>query len=226
MADVKADSDDSSSEESDEASNEKKSSPAPNKLSSSDEESSSDSSDDERTKAQLHKKVSKKASKSDEESEEEETSSEEESSEEEEQQPSKAPKKKERDVEMVDVVLPTIESKQAAGKSGKKAHQTPVTPQIQTGGTKTLFVGNLSYSVEQADMEKFFKDAGEIVDVRFSVDSEGEFKGYGHVEFATEEAAQNVSFSSLSHSVELIICNCKQPRMYLSPTGGLHLVQN
>lgn len=41
--------------------------------------------------------------------------------------------------------------------------------------------------------KNFFKDAGEVVDVRFATDREtGDFKGFGHVEFATVEAAQNV----------------------------------
>lgn len=42
--------------------------------------------------------------------------------------------------------------------------------------------------------ENFFKDAGEVVDVRLAVDDDGRFKGYGHVEFATPDQAQNVSF--------------------------------
>lgn len=45
--------------------------------------------------------------------------------------------------------------------------------------------------------EGFFKDAGEVVDVRFATDDTGKFKGFGHVEFATAEAAQNVSFCYL-----------------------------
>lgn len=44
--------------------------------------------------------------------------------------------------------------------------------------------------------ENFFKDAGEIVDVRFTTTEDGVFRGFGHVEFATSEAAQKVgSFS-------------------------------
>jgi len=42
--------------------------------------------------------------------------------------------------------------------------------------------------------DNFFKDAGEVVDVRFASDTDGRFKGFGHVEFATAEAAQKVSF--------------------------------
>lgn len=104
--------------------------------------------------------------------------------------------------------------------------QPPGTSPIQATGSKTLFVGNLSFSVEQTDVyvtsivtlhvynkkreffdnyltlwpyrEDFFKDAGEIVSMRFSVDREGAFKGFGHVEFATVEAAQKVYLHLLS----------------------------
>ena len=75
-------------------------------------------------------------------------------------------------------------------KSGKKAPKTPATPQVQSTGSKTLFVSNLSFSIQKEDVEHFFKDAGEVVDVRFSSDADGRFKGFGHVEFATPEAAQ------------------------------------
>ncbi|KAF7808215.1 nucleolin 1 isoform X1 [Senna tora] len=61
----------------------------------------------------------------------------------------------------------------------------------QNTTSKTLYVGNLSFSVEKTDLEILFKDCGEIVDIRLATDREGRFKGFGHVEFATEEAAQN-----------------------------------
>ena len=49
--------------------------------------------------------------------------------------------------------------------------------------------------------ENFFKDCGEVVDVRLAVDGDGRFKGFGHVEFATAEAAQNVClYHCLVHS--------------------------
>lgn len=41
--------------------------------------------------------------------------------------------------------------------------------------------------------ENFFKEAGEVVDVRFSSYDDGTFKGYGHVEFASPEEAQKVT---------------------------------
>ncbi|KAI3931142.1 hypothetical protein MKX01_029332 [Papaver californicum] len=73
-------------------------------------------------------------------------------------------------------------------------HQRPVasptTPQVQNTGSKKLFVGNLSFSLKQKDLEEFFKDAGEIVKVHFTTLKDGRFKGHATVTFATEEAAQ------------------------------------
>ncbi|WVZ22690.1 hypothetical protein V8G54_001234 [Vigna mungo] len=60
----------------------------------------------------------------------------------------------------------------------------------QSAGSKTICAKNLSYSVECADLEDLFKECGEIVDIRLHTDSEGRFKGFGHVEFASAEAAQ------------------------------------
>ncbi|CAL5189998.1 unnamed protein product [Lathyrus oleraceus] len=68
--------------------------------------------------------------------------------------------------------------------------KSPVTPNETKGTLKTVYVGNLSYTVERADMEKLFKGYGEIVDIRLHTDREGKFKGNGHVQFATEESAQ------------------------------------
>jgi hypothetical protein len=42
--------------------------------------------------------------------------------------------------------------------------------------------------------ENFFKEAGEVADVRFALDADQRFKGFGHVEFTTTEAAQKVTF--------------------------------
>ncbi|XP_054809986.1 nucleolin 1-like isoform X2 [Prosopis cineraria] len=67
----------------------------------------------------------------------------------------------------------------------------PAAPKEQNATSKTVFVGNLSYSVERVDLENLFKDCGEIIDIRLATDREGRFKGFGHVEFATQEAARN-----------------------------------
>ncbi|CAK8538163.1 unnamed protein product [Lathyrus sativus] len=68
--------------------------------------------------------------------------------------------------------------------------KSPITPNETKGTSKTVYVGNLSYTVERADIEKLFKDYGEIVDVRLHTDHQGKFRGHAHVQFATEAAAQ------------------------------------
>ncbi|XP_028773842.1 nucleolin 2 [Neltuma alba] len=74
--------------------------------------------------------------------------------------------------------------------SGDGEPTMSATSKEQNATSKMLFVGNLSYSVERADLENLFKDCGEIVDIRFATDREGRFKGFAHVLFATEAAAQ------------------------------------
>ncbi|KAI3909635.1 hypothetical protein MKW98_014052 [Papaver atlanticum] len=91
------------------------------------------------------------------------------------------------DEEMVDAELPKTNSKAA---SESKAPETPTTTQIQKTGSKKLFVGNLSFSLEQEELEEFFKDAGQIVNVQFATHGDGRFKGHAIVEFATEESVQ------------------------------------
>ncbi|XP_017230474.1 nucleolin 1 isoform X2 [Daucus carota subsp. sativus] len=83
------------------------------------------------------------------------------------------------------------EEKKTPKLDANKATKTPSTPQAAATGGKTLFMGNLAFSVEISDVEDFFRNAGEIGDVRLAEDRDGKFKGFGHVEFATAEAAQD-----------------------------------
>ncbi|KAJ8770030.1 hypothetical protein K2173_009777 [Erythroxylum novogranatense] len=89
------------------------------------------------------------------------------------------------DEEMVDTETPNTTSNQS-----DLIRKIPKTPATASEGSKTLFVGNLPYQVEQADVECFFQGVGEVVDVRLAFDADQRFKGFGHVEFATAEAAQ------------------------------------
>ncbi|KAL3583957.1 hypothetical protein D5086_015018 [Populus alba] len=151
--------------------------PAPaaqKKADSSDDDSDSDeSSSEDEVKATAQKESSSEEESSSDGSESEEDS--------EDEKPAKTPKKNGTDVEMVDADI----------KSDVKTPKTPVTPVTQENtGSKTLFVGNLSFQVERADVENFFKGAGEVADVRFALDADERFRGFGHVEFTTAEAAQ------------------------------------
>ncbi|KAJ4868623.1 RRM domain-containing protein [Raphanus sativus] len=57
------------------------------------------------------------------------------------------------------------------------------------GGIKTLFARNISFQVERSDIEEFFKEAGQVVDVKFDTSKkygeESKYLGFGVVEFAT-----------------------------------------
>ncbi|KAI3976418.1 hypothetical protein MKX01_008276 [Papaver californicum] len=108
-------------------------------------------------------------------------------SDEEEQQRKRLKVTVDKDEEMEDSESPKTNSKAAIES---KAPETPITTQIQKTASRKLFVGNLSFSLEQEDLEEFFKDAGEIVNVHFATHGDGRFKGNAIVEFATEESVQ------------------------------------
>ncbi|KAL0664282.1 hypothetical protein Bca4012_101120 [Brassica carinata] len=60
-----------------------------------------------------------------------------------------------------------------------------------TGGSRTLFAGNLALQVKKSDIKEFFQEAGEVVDVKFGMGrDDGSFRGFGHILFASPVEAQ------------------------------------
>jgi cold-inducible RNA-binding protein len=56
---------------------------------------------------------------------------------------------------------------------------------------KKLYVGNLAYSTTQDQVRELFEQAGEVAEVTLITDRDtGRPKGFGFVEMATEEGAQ------------------------------------
>jgi cold-inducible RNA-binding protein len=54
-----------------------------------------------------------------------------------------------------------------------------------------LFVGSLAWSATDADLEDFFKQAGNVVSAKVIVDREtNRSKGFGFVEMSTDEEAK------------------------------------
>lgn len=53
---------------------------------------------------------------------------------------------------------------------------------------------------------EFFKNAGEVVDVRLATDQEGNFRGFGHVEFASAEDAKKVMIFICVFTVTVKVC--------------------
>ncbi|KAK3031704.1 hypothetical protein RJ639_035290 [Escallonia herrerae] len=122
-----------------------------------------------------------KQSSSDESSDEsfDETSSEEDDQtyDEDEEQPFKA----NNDVEMTDAGSAQAQTKLASSMAA-------AAPLGETLETKAVFVRNLSKDVEEADLEKFFQEAGEIARVYLAAT-----KIFAYVEFTTVEAAQKAT---------------------------------
>jgi nucleolin len=57
-------------------------------------------------------------------------------------------------------------------------------------GCKTLFMGNLSFEIQEEQVRAFFGHCGEIYEVRWAYRDDGEFKGIGWVEFNEEDSLQ------------------------------------
>merc|ERR1712037_1072663 len=62
---------------------------------------------------------------------------------------------------------------------------SPREPSQKVDGCTTVFVGNLSFQIDENTLREAFGECGEITQVRFAEDREtGQFKGFGHIEFA------------------------------------------
>lgn len=56
---------------------------------------------------------------------------------------------------------------------------------------KKLYIGNLSYTTDEASVRKMFEVHGEVVSINLISDRyTGQSKGFGFVEMATDEAAK------------------------------------
>jgi len=111
-----------------------------------------------------------------------------------------------------------------SGLSGlKRGGQTPGLSSArpddsQNAPSKRLFLGNLSYDVDDDKAREFFKDCGELTDIFWMTDREtGDFRGIGIVEFTTQE---NADKAILKNGVNFmgrdLRCNYARPK----PGGG------
>ncbi|KAH7281836.1 hypothetical protein KP509_36G065800 [Ceratopteris richardii] len=79
--------------------------------------------------------------------------------------------------------------------SAAKPKETPkkevhIDPPKKTQGYLRAYIGNLSWSVTEEDIRNFFKGC-RIENVRFSEDKvTGDFRGFGHVDFADDESLE------------------------------------
>lgn len=80
---------------------------------------------------------------------------------------------------------------------------------------KKLYVGNLAYSTTQEAVRELFTQAGDVADVALITDREtGRPKGFGFVEMATEEGAQEAirRFNGFTLDSRALTVNEARPR--------------
>jgi len=93
------------------------------------------------------------------------------------------------------------EEKRNAAKQGGGARKPP-TSSTRPPGCKTVFLGNLSYSIDDKTIQDLFADCGEIKQIRWVTDRQtNEFKGIGFVEFCEEEGTTK----AMAHNGETVM---------------------
>lgn len=79
----------------------------------------------------------------------------------------------------------------AAAPAAKKQKMDTSAAASDDGATKTVFVGGLSWSVDEAAFKEYFSHYGEVEGARIITDrASGKSKGFGYVDFADLESAK------------------------------------
>ncbi len=78
-----------------------------------------------------------------------------------------------------------------------------------------LYVGNLSYSLTEEDLKKFFAEAGSVESATIITDKiSGRSKGFGFVEMSSEEEAQKAieAFDGKELDERNLVVNIARPK--------------
>ncbi|CAK9871371.1 unnamed protein product [Sphagnum jensenii] len=103
----------------------------------------------------------------------------------------------EEDVKPQNGKVTARDSEEDSEEDEKPQTKTPTKVKASgVGGTKTIFVKNIAWSIDEDTISEFFHDVGEVTDVRLAKDENGRSKGYGHIEFETEEEAKKAVLKS------------------------------
>ena len=86
-----------------------------------------------------------------------------------------------------------------------------------------LYVGSLAYSIKDDELKKLFEEHGEVVSAQVIMDRDsGQSKGFGFVEFKTEEEAKAAIKALDGKEVDgrAIMVNEARPKTEHSGGGG------
>jgi len=89
--------------------------------------------------------------------------------------------------------------------------------------SKKLYVGNLTYNVNESDLEALFTPFGSVQSAQVIVDRDtNRSKGFGFVEMSTEEEAQDAirGLNGRDHDGRNLTVNEAKPREARSGGGG------
>jgi nucleolin len=115
-----------------------------------------------------------------------------------------------------------LKVKEADGSENKRAQGLP---KEKPEGCTTVFIGNLSFNVEEEEVRACFAECGEIASCRFATDREtGEFKGFGHIEFvessATEKAVALAGTMVAGRGIRVDYAEARKPGGTPGSAGG------
>jgi RNA recognition motif-containing protein len=88
---------------------------------------------------------------------------------------------------------------------------------------RNIFVGNLSFSIGEAELRQLFEQKGAVENVTVMRDTDtGRSRGFGFVEMATEEAAQKAIAELNGFAVDgrNLTVNEARPKTERRPGGG------
>jgi RNA recognition motif-containing protein len=86
---------------------------------------------------------------------------------------------------------------------------------------KRLYVGNLAYSVTEADLRDVFAESGEITEVKVVLDRDtGRPRGFAFVEMTTEEAANQAIKNLNGRELQGRTMNVKEAQERTGGGGG------
>ncbi len=87
--------------------------------------------------------------------------------------------------------------------------------------SKRLYVGNLSYSVTEADLRDVFAESGNVAEVKLVLDREtGRPRGFAFVEMSTDDEASNAIKNLNGREVQGRAMNVSEARERTGGGGG------
>lgn len=106
------------------------------------------------------------------------------------------------------------------GRGGGGGGRTPKPLGEKPDGCTTVFLGNLSYDVDDDKTREFFKECGTIADIRWLKDKDsGEFRGAGFVQFEDPETAIDLAVKKngtdfMGRTIRVDYAAPRKPREY------------